>query len=252
MNRVIINGDDFGMNERCSNAIAQSMRDGLITDTTMMANGTAFDAAITLAREQDFTDRIGIHFNITEGEPLTDEIKAMADFVTDGRFNRRYDLNRELTVDEYRAVYAELCGQAEKLLKQDIAITHADSHHYVHTMPHIAPIVMSVCHEYGIKRIRLRRNLGNIPATEMTGITACNNLLRKQGFLTTAYFAKLREMGDQPIPDRTELLVHPDYDRDGQLIDRIGMRDGYPVGKPIIDLRLRESILPVPYTKLLP
>ncbi len=58
MGRVIINGDDFGMNKRCTLAIAQAFGEGLITDTTIMANGELFDYALSLARQQGFSDRI--------------------------------------------------------------------------------------------------------------------------------------------------------------------------------------------------
>ena len=36
MPRVTINGDDFGMNESCTNAILRALREGIITDATMM------------------------------------------------------------------------------------------------------------------------------------------------------------------------------------------------------------------------
>ena len=85
---VIINGDDFGMNERCSKAIAQAIEKGLITDTTAMANGEWLDKALALARDNGFADRLGIHLNLTEGKPLTEAICRYPDFVTNGAFIR--------------------------------------------------------------------------------------------------------------------------------------------------------------------
>ena len=79
---IIINGDDFGMNRRCSTAIAAAFDKGLITDTTMMANGDCFEYAVALAREKGFFDRIGIHFNLTEGTPLT---KGITELRTEAR-----------------------------------------------------------------------------------------------------------------------------------------------------------------------
>ena len=35
------------------------------------------------------------------------------------------------------------------------------------------------------------------------------------------------------IPDDTEIMVHPDYDKNGALIDRTGTADGYPTGVQI-------------------
>ena len=249
MNRVIINGDDFGLSESCTQAIAQALHEGLITDTTMTANGDAFLKAVALAQEEGFVDRIGIHFNITEGEPLTNAIRSCPDFVTDSVFHKNCDRSRALTMLEQDAVYHELCAQVERLRGAGIAITHADSHHYVHNTPNIAPIVMRVCREYGIAKLRLRLNLGEIH-DDRAVIKAYNDSLREQGMITTAYFAKLREMAGAIIPDSTELLVHPDFDRDGVLIDRVGMADGYPVGEPIPDLRSDSRLVLMCYADL--
>lgn len=38
---VIINADDFGQTESCTRAIYEAFQKGLITDTTMVANGEA-------------------------------------------------------------------------------------------------------------------------------------------------------------------------------------------------------------------
>ena len=48
MQGVIINADDFGLNEHCSLAIAEAFKKGLITDTTMVANGEYFDDAVAV------------------------------------------------------------------------------------------------------------------------------------------------------------------------------------------------------------
>ena len=69
-----------------------------------------------------------------------------------------------------------------------------------------------------------------------------NRWLRKQGFITTEYFAYVMDLGGELPPDSTEIMVHPDHDKDGALIDRRGMQDGYPVGNPMIDLRGEKEI----------
>ena len=45
---LIINADDFGMNESCNRAIVLAFQKGIITDTTLMANGHAYVHAIEL------------------------------------------------------------------------------------------------------------------------------------------------------------------------------------------------------------
>lgn len=233
---VIINADDFGMSESCSRAIALAFEKGLVTDTTMMATGDFFDEAVGLAKEQGFFDRIGIHFNLTEGVPLTEDICRLSDFVLDGRFYKGYDWQKPLTEDEEQAVYRELCAQVIKLCGAGIGITHADSHHYLHNAPYLAPIFVRVCKEHGIEKLRLQRNLGTDEASEV------NAFYREQGLCTTTYFGRLRDVEKMDIPDHTEILVHPDFDRDGRLIDRRGTADGYPVGVPLVDLKERYGV----------
>ena len=162
MRTIIINGDDYGLNERCSRAIAEAFAEGLITDTTMMANGAWFDEAVALAKEQGFADRIGVHLNLTEGVPLTEGILREPRFVKDGRLYKGYDRKTRLTASEKEAVYRELTAQVEKILGAGLTLTHADSHHHIHTGVYIAPIAVKVCQEHGIDKIRLHRNLGRI------------------------------------------------------------------------------------------
>ncbi len=232
MSAVIINADDFGLNGHNSKAIAGAFAKGLITDTTMMATGDYFDEAAALAREQGFIDRIGIHLNLTEGEPLTEDIKDCPRFVNSGRFYKPYAPVKDLTAGETDAVYRELTAQVERIKAAGIVITHADSHHYIHNNPFLAPVVMRVCRESGIRRIRLQRNLGSA-----TGFEENNRFWREHGFITTAYFGRMSDIADGEIPGITEIMVHPDFDRNGSLIDRRGAEDGYPAGELLRDCK---------------
>ncbi|MBQ1453116.1 MAG: ChbG/HpnK family deacetylase [Ruminococcus sp.] len=92
--QIIINADDYGLNERNSKAIAQAFENGLITNTTVLANGEYLDEALALAREKNFFDKLGVHLNLTEGEPLTEDIKSCPRFVSGGVFNKVYNKRR--------------------------------------------------------------------------------------------------------------------------------------------------------------
>ena len=250
MNRVIINGDDYGMNERNTRAIAEAIEKGLITDTTMMANGEYFDEALALAKEKGFIDKIGIHLNLTDFPPLTEDIAKQPRFVKDGHFYKGYDRTKRLTKEEKDAIRQELTAQVEKLRSAGIPINHADSHHHIHTGIFVAPIAAEVCKKYGINKIRLHRNLGQISFLKRIVKKKYNDWLVKQGFVTTDYFAYVMDIDGVPIPDNTEIMVHPDYDKDGVLIDRRGMENGFPVGKPLIDLRDDKDIILRGFTEL--
>ena len=44
--------------------------EGIVTSTTLMANGGAFDAAVSMGR-REYTLGIGVHLNLTEGVPVS-------------------------------------------------------------------------------------------------------------------------------------------------------------------------------------
>lgn len=235
MNGIIINGDDFGLNERNSRAIAEAFSKKLITDTTMLANFSYFDEAVKLAKKEGFADKIGIHLNLTAGKPLTKDILSCPRFVTDGLFNKQYNRISPLSRKEKDAIYEELTAQAEKIEKAGVSITHADSHHHIHTSVTIAPIVSRICKEHGINKIRLHRNLGQISGFKKFVKKRYNQWLVRQGFVTTDYFAYVMDIENAPIPDNTEIMVHPDFDKNGALIDRRGEENGCPFGNPLPD-----------------
>lgn len=250
MNRIIVNADDYGLNERNSAAIAETFEKKLVTDTTMMATGEYFDDAVALAKERGFIDKIGIHLNLTEGVPLTEDIKRCPRFVTDGRFNKKYDRTKQLTPDEKDAICLELSAQADKIQRAGITITHADSHHHIHTGIFIAPIAVKVCKEHGINKIRLHRNVGRISFIKRLVKDRYNKWLRDQGLVTTDFFAYVMDIDGFNVPDNTEIMIHPDYDRDGHLIDRRGMEDGYPIGNPIPPYGAQQNIVLRGYKEL--
>lgn len=229
MGRLIVNGDDFGMNERCSRAIAFALREGLITHASMMANGAFFDGAIVLAREHGFFDRIGVHFNLTEGEPLTEAICRIPDFVSDRRFHKQYmKVPRPLSRDEQDAVFQELFAQAERLREAGVGMAHADSHHYVHNLVFLAPIVARVCKATGVARVRLARTFDTREHPRVTENRIDNAWWRGEGFVTTEHFGRLSDVWNAVVPDNTEIMTHPDFDDRGVLVDRTTIINGRP------------------------
>ena len=231
--KLIINGDDIGYSESCSNAIAEALRKHLITHTTMMANGESFETAVALAKQFHLESKVGIHFNLTEGKPLTAAITACAAFTANGRFHKQYlRCPRQLKKAEQEAVFEELSAQAERMLAAGFAVAHADSHHYIHSFLFLAPIAAQVCRAYGIRRVRLNRTFDTAKHPRVTEGRMDNAWWREQGFVTTAHFGRLADMA-QPLLENTEIMVHPDFDKNGVLIDREGYADSFPEGTPL-------------------
>src|SRR5580692_7283502 len=131
---IIINADDFGYSAPVNEAIVKSFRQLLINSTSLMANMPGFEDAINQLRTNPFlSNRVGLHLNLTEGDPLSEEIKKCPRFcdATGGfAYKRRHPLFF-LTATEQKAVYEEMKAQIEKMVSAGIYPTHLDSHHHV-------------------------------------------------------------------------------------------------------------------------
>lgn len=248
--KIMVNADDFGLNAHCSRAIALAFERGLLTDTTMTANGEFFSGALELAKKGGFLDKIGIHLNLTEGEPLTADIKKYPSLCQNGRLARKLSFGNPLSKAELAAVYAELTAQVKRLRDAGVEITHADSHHHVHTDAFIAPVAERVCRENGIKKIRLYRNRGGISGADLVFNEEQNKRLKESGFATAAYFCALRGAENEEIFDNTEIMVHPDFDKNGVLIDKRGRENGVPVGAKLPDLAAERGVVLKGYNEL--
>ena len=65
--------DDFGISEQRNLGIVDAMLHGVVTHTSIMANGAAATSAVALARQHGLSHRNNLHLNLTEGRPLLGE-----------------------------------------------------------------------------------------------------------------------------------------------------------------------------------
>ena len=61
---LIINADDFGMSSEFNQAICCLMNQGIVTSTSIMANGRAYEEAILDVKKYKL-DNIGVHLTLT-------------------------------------------------------------------------------------------------------------------------------------------------------------------------------------------
>src|SRR5690348_12321713 len=80
---LIVNADDFGMTEGHNNAILDAHRSGIVTSSSLLANGYAFDHAVALAKQTP-TLGIGVHLTLTEGLPVASKVNTLLG--PDGKF----------------------------------------------------------------------------------------------------------------------------------------------------------------------
>ena len=88
---LIIHADDFGISESVSKCIAECFAKGWVSETSLMVNMPYADAAVELARRNGFAGKVGMHLNLSQGMPMTEEIRQFPRLCnTDGSFNKRF------------------------------------------------------------------------------------------------------------------------------------------------------------------
>lgn len=233
--RIVINADDFGMDSSCTAAIIEAFERGFITTTTAMCNMDAFGEAAARIMGMPYKDRVGIHFVLTEGYPLTERIRKDSFFCDeDGMFHGKIKRLYPFGAERKRAVYEELRRQAEVFAASGLAFHHADSHHHVHTVPAIAPIVRRVMYEFHIGKLRIHRNVERTSMAKSVFKAACNAGLKAAGLAYSDLFCGYREAAAALSSGSgrvLEVMCHPDRSESGVLIDRHGyLPGGIPFG----------------------
>ncbi len=158
MKRVIINADDFGINKTVTLETIRLLKDRKISSATIMANGLALDEVKYAVK--DFPNAsFGIHLCLSEFQSLTnsDVLRKYHIIDGDGAFIKRAIFRVSAFPEELLlAIKQELSAQIETLLDLDVPISHADSHHLVHT--NIAPLCdcfSEVFNDYDIRKTRI-------------------------------------------------------------------------------------------------
>ncbi len=140
MIRVIFNADDFGFTRDVNEGIVEANRDGVLGATTLMANGEAFEHAVTLARKTPALD-VGVHLVMVQGEsvsqpgqPLPSTLAELAQAL----LLRRIDPK------------AEAEAQVRKILSAGIRPGHIDAHKHSHLFPPVLRALTHVARKFGI------------------------------------------------------------------------------------------------------
>lgn len=226
MLNVVINADDFGWDMSCSLAILEAYEKKYITTTTMMSTGAFFDDAVKLVKESGLKDFVGIHFDLTEGYPLTSEIRKDPFFCgSNGAFHMHVNRYRPLSSKQKKCVYEELNAQASRFIKTGLNIHHVDSHHHIHTAPFIYPILKKVMDAYGIKKVRISRNIGVMSVKKTVAKCFFNKFLIGKTNSYSNFLGSFDDFFEMKIEGNSglvEIMCHPDYDVQGRLVDRCG------------------------------
>ena len=217
-----MNADDFGFTPDVNQGIVEAHRRGILTATTLMANGDAFEDATRLARETPALD-IGCHLVLIGGRSLVSG-KALPATVPRlvGALARR----------EIRP-YEELRAQVIRIEDAGLRPSHLDTHKHTHLAPPVLDAVARLGEEFEIRWVRrpfdfpLNAMKGMVPpfkrlTSDALGLLGSrfHRVLARHGCRTTDHFAGFQITGRfrtaelvrliGMLPDgSTELMVHP-------------------------------------------
>jgi hopanoid biosynthesis associated protein HpnK len=157
MKYLIVNADDYGLNENINRGIIRAYSEGIVTSTSVLANGEAFFPGVEALKENPGLG-VGVHLTLVNGRPLSPIAEIPSLLNKDGNFMTDYHqffsrfLRGKIKLAE---VYAEWAKQILCVKNQGIKITHLDSHQHLHIFPGISNIVVNLASEFDIHKVRL-------------------------------------------------------------------------------------------------
>ena len=245
MRNLIVNADDLGWTDGVNRGIADAHRQGLVTSTSLLANGRAFDSALDVARGNPALG-VGVHLNLSDGPPTAspENVRGLLNSencLEDGPETLLLRIaSRSLPLEE---IEREWDAQIQKVREAGIHPTHVDGHKHVQMLPGLFEIAVRLAKKHGIRAIRVSHEESRLRAVlatdgeQKTGVVLkqrvqarglkllaphAREMANRQGLVTTDYFCGIAQTGVlhrtgverllESLPDgTTELMCHPGY-----------------------------------------
>jgi chitin disaccharide deacetylase len=242
---LIVNADDLGWAEGVNQGIVEAFRHGIVTSTSLLANGEAFAGGVNTARSAPGLG-VGVHLNLSDGAPVADRESVMSLLNDDGNFAGGPEsllLKRARRGLMLAEVEEEWDAQIRKVRDAGIQPTHLDGHKHVHMLPGLFEIALRLAKKHGIGAIRVSLEESSLRAALSFGAKQHPGVVMKQGvrarglkllardardqaeragIATAGYFCGIAQTGEltregvarllRSLPEgTTELMCHPGY-----------------------------------------
>ena len=152
--RLIVNADDYGLDQAACDAILDLSEKKLISSTSIMSNMATDEQINSISRQKNIST--GWHINIVEGRSVSDPEKVSSLLNDKGEFlgSKALLLKFLSGIVKKAHIRTEIMAQYDKLMKAGINISHADAHQHTHQLAFIGPIILREIKELGIEKVR--------------------------------------------------------------------------------------------------
>ena len=242
MRRLDVCADDFGQSRALSASVAALAARGRLSSLSCLVNLPDFAASAPLLAPLAGRVGLGLHFNLTEGAPLSEalarvwpRLPALPRLIRDAHLRR---LPREAIAAEWRAQLAAF----ERALGR--APDHVDGHQHVHHLPGVREVVLTgiaalapapgvrntgrvLGPGFALKRLLIERTGGRALARALArrGLPRCSALLGAYDFEAEDYRALMRGWLARVPAEGALLFCHPGPAEPGDAIAAARVRE---------------------------
>ncbi len=159
MTRLVLNADDFGLAPAHSRRIAALREKGLLTDTSLLANGISFEAAVADLRRMGFSET-GVHLCLTGGEAPVCEPRHIPSLLAGPVFRPHwFHVLAALLAGRIRRAEVEREWEAQIARAEGagLTVTHIDSHQNLHLHPLLFPVAVALARRFEVPFVRAPR-----------------------------------------------------------------------------------------------
>src|SRR5262245_22310633 len=143
LKQLIVNADDLGLTAAVNRGVVRAFQSGIVTSTSLLVTGSAFEDAVALARQNPELD-VGLHLALVEERSVLgpDVLPTLVDET--GRFPRtsaEFIRRAILGGINWLEVEREIAAQIALFQETGLRLSHLDSHQHLHMFPPVFQVV---------------------------------------------------------------------------------------------------------------
>ena len=245
MKKIIVNADDFGLNDHTVEWTIKGFECGALTSATIMAGMPATDRAVEYAKTHSQFS-FGVHFYLVDETPMCkpEEIPSMIDPKTGKLWQtRKFILRNFAGLIKVEDLKREMRAQYLAIKDAGVPISHVDGHGHNHRLPQSIKALAELKDELDFTKVRRCQDLSVVGGKLGQLSRLINGPMQKRladaGFIMTDHFLMNAGHASDPkwfskalegLPEgMTEIGVHPGIDEEWRRIDIEDCFDGLQI-----------------------